>query len=336
MLSALLATLSPALDAELRAALDFCLPPPDDYARMLYYHMGWIDEGQPALVAGKRTRPLLTLLCAAAGGGDWTHALPFAAAVELIHDFSLVHDDIQDESPLRRGRATVWQLWGKPQAINAGDALFTYAHLAIQRARQHDLQPDITLEAFQLLDTTCLHLTQGQHHDMAFETLGDVSAERYLQMIEGKTASLIATAAECGALAAGGPPAVRARYREFGRHLGLAFQIRDDILGIWGDSSVTGKSAATDILTRKKTLPVLFGLDHHPALRAAYQTPAVANEDVPGIIAMLEACGARAYSEEKEKHHADIALESLAAAGPTGEAGEALHDLTLQLLGRNQ
>ncbi len=333
MLTDFTAQFAPAIDAELRATLDFRLPPPDDYARMLYYHLGWIDEGQPSPVAGKRTRPTLTLLCAAASG-DWTHALPFAAAVELIHNFSLVHDDIQDESQLRRGRATVWKLWGKPQAINAGDALFTYAHLAIQRARLYGLDTAIVLEAFQLLDTTCLHLTQGQHHDMAFETRGDVTADEYLQMIEGKTASLIATAAECGALAAGEPPEVRQHYREFGRHLGLAFQIRDDILGIWGDSSITGKSAATDILARKKTLPVLYGLGRDPALRAAYRPESEGGAAVADIVAALEACGARAFGEGKEKRHADLALASLAAANPAGQAGQALHDLTLQLLGR--
>ncbi|MBI3243477.1 MAG: polyprenyl synthetase family protein [Chloroflexi bacterium] len=334
MLTDFIAQFVPAIDAELRATLDFRLPPPDDYARMLYYHLGWIDEGQPPLVAGKRTRPTLTLLCAAAAGGDWQKALPFAAAVELIHNFSLVHDDIQDESQLRRGRATAWKLWGTPQAINAGDALFTYAHLAAQRARLRDLDPAIALEALQLLDTTCLHLTQGQHHDMAFETRGNITANDYLQMIEGKTASLIATAAECGALAAAQPPAARARYREFGRHLGLAFQIRDDILGIWGDSSITGKSAATDILTRKKTLPVLVGLDRNPGLRTAYRPESEGGAAVADIVAALEACGARAFSEEKEKRHADLALASLAAARPVGEAGQAIKELTLQLLGR--
>jgi len=110
MLADFTANFAPALEAELHATFDFRLPPPDDYARMLYYHLGWIDEGQPHLVSGKRIRPTLTLLCAAACNSDWRNALPFAAAVELIHNFSLVHDDIQDDSPLRRGRATVWKL----------------------------------------------------------------------------------------------------------------------------------------------------------------------------------------------------------------------------------
>jgi len=334
MLAEFLDQFVPAIDHELRAALNFRLPPPDDYARMIYYHLGWIDEGQPALVAGKRTRPLITLLCASASGGEWAYALPFAAAVELIHNFSLVHDDIQDDSPLRRGRATVWKLWGKAQAINAGDSLFTYAHLAIQRARAFDLPPAVTLEALNLLDQTCLHLTKGQHYDMAFETRDTVTAEDYLQMIEGKSASLIATAAECGALSAEQPPGVRFHYREFGRHLGLAFQIRDDILGIWGDSAITGKSAATDILARKKTLPVLYGLDQNPDLRSAYRPEVAGGAAVPDIVAALEACGARAYSEEKEKYHAKLALAGLEAARSLGNAKEALHELTLQLLGR--
>lgn len=336
MLTEFLDQFIPAIERELRAVLEFHLPPPDDYARMLYYHMGWIDEDQPTLVAGKRTRPLITLLCAAAGGGEWATALPFAAAVELIHNFSLVHDDIQDESPLRRGRASVWKLWGQAQAINAGDALFTYAHLALQRARAFDLRSTTILEALSLLDQTCLHLTRGQHYDMAFETRAAVTVEDYLQMIEGKTASLITTAAECGALAAEQPPGVRLHYRAFGRHLGLAFQIRDDILGIWGDPALTGKSAATDIMARKKTLPVLYGLERDADLRAAYRAESEDGVSVSEIVAALEACGTRPFSEEKEKFHADLALRSLEAAHPLGDAGEAIRELTLQLLGREK
>lgn len=332
MLADLLASLAPAIDAELRATLDFSLPPRDDYARMLYYHLGWIDEGQPQLVAGKRTRPIITLLSAGAAGGEWQAALPFAAAVELVHNFSLVHDDIQDDSPVRRGRATVWKLWGRAQAINAGDALFTFAHLAVQRARS--LPAATVLEAAQILDQTCIHLTTGQHYDMAFETRSTVTAEDYLEMIEGKTASLIATAAECGALAAQVPPDVRCQYREFGRHLGLAFQIRDDVLGIWGDPAVTGKSTATDVATRKKTLPVLFGLQRDPSLESDYRKPLDGGADVETIVLKLEACGARRFAEAREEFHVSQALSSLEAAMPAGPAGQALHELTLQLLGR--
>lgn len=330
----LLSQLSSALDTEIRAALDFKLPPPDDYARMLYYHLGWIDEGQPTLVAGKRTRPTLTLLCAAASGGDWQNALPFAACVELIHNFSLVHDDIQDDSPLRRGRSTVWKLWGAPQAINAGDALFNYAHLALNRARQRNLESSIILDAFQLIHVACYQLTLGQHYDMSFEKRESVTVDEYLKMIEGKTASLIATSTELGALAGSASPDKRKSYREFGHHLGLAFQIRDDILGIWGDAALTGKSAATDITTRKKTLPVLYGLQHSQKLCSLYRPESDGGGSVNDIVTELEKCGARAYAEEKEKHHADLAVSFLDSAKPQGEAGESLHEMTRQLLGR--
>jgi geranylgeranyl diphosphate synthase type I len=330
----LLHILTSALDAELRAALDFKLPPPDDYARMLYYHLGWLDEGQPTLVAGKRTRPILTLLCAAASGGDWQNALPFAACVELIHNFSLVHDDIQDDSPLRRGRATVWKLWGAAQAINAGDALFNYAHLALNRARARKLDSNIVLDAFQLIHTACYQLTLGQHHDMMFEKCETVSVADYLHMIDGKTASLIATSTELGALASSVSSTKQKAYRNFGYHLGLAFQIRDDILGIWGDETLTGKSAATDIIYRKKSLPVLYGLGQSAALRDLYRPEAQGGGNVKSIIVELEACGAHAYSEEKEKHHADLALASLSQAQPQGEAGLLLDEMTKQLLGR--
>ncbi len=329
-----LTTFAPALEAELHAAFDFRLPPPDEYARMLYYHLGWIDEGQPHLVPGKRIRPTLAMLCAEACGGNWRKALPFAAAVELIHNFSLVHDDIQDQSPLRRGRATVWKLWGEAQAINAGDALFAYAHIAVQRARTLDLQPTTLLEAFNLIDMACLYLTTGQHYDIAFETRESVTLAEYIQMVEGKTAALLAASAECGALAAEVSPEIRAHYREFGRHVGIAFQIRDDILGIWGDAIVTGKSASTDILTRKKTLPVLYGIQHEATLQADYRPQAEGGADVAAIIQKLETCGARAFAEAEEKKHADLALDSLAEAKPAGKAGQTLHNLTLQLLGR--
>ena len=205
-----------------------------EYLRMISYHMGWEDPD--TVTAGKRTRPLITLLCATSSGGDWKLALPLAAGVELIHNFSLIHDDIQDNSRLRRNRPTVWTLWGRNQAINVGDALFTYAHLAVQQAS--GLESDTRLVAMRLIDEACISLTRGQHLDMAFETQETVGVEEYMTMIGGKTAALIAAAAELGALAAGAPYDVRMHYRAFGHNLGLAFQIRDDVLGIWGEDAM--------------------------------------------------------------------------------------------------
>ena len=132
---------------------------------MLEYHLGWVGSSG---AIGKRIRPLLCLLCAAAAGGDWRQALPLGAGIELIHNFSLIHDDIQDNSPLRRGRPTVWQKWGSAQAINAGDAMFTLAYLAPQRLLAVGVSPEVALHALAELNFTCLELTQGQHLDMNY------------------------------------------------------------------------------------------------------------------------------------------------------------------------
>ncbi len=162
-----------------------------DYYAMLGYHLGWTNSPASAGAAsptGKRVRPLLCLLCAAAAGGDWRQALPVGAALELIHNFSLIHDDIQDNSPLRRGRPTIWKLWGQAQAINAGDAMFTLAHLAPQRLLAQGVAPEVVLATLAELNFTCLELTQGQHLDMNFEQRTAVTAAEYLAMIEKKPA----------------------------------------------------------------------------------------------------------------------------------------------------
>ncbi len=322
-----------ALEQTLKGIVGYEGTPDSDYSLMLFYHLGWENHGQPDFVAGKRTRPFVTMLCAAAAGIDWRQALPFAAGVELIHNFSLVHDDIQDVSPLRHARATVWSLWGKDQAINAGDALFAYAHLAMQHATT--LSAELRARAIHVLDAACISLTQGQHLDMAYERRDSITVEEYMLMVSGKTAALLATAAELGAIAADAEPDVCANYREFGQQLGLAFQIRDDLLGIWGDSSVTGKSAQTDIERRKKTLPIVYALEKMPELAAAYITLDRGGASKETIVRSLEDCDARAYAEKEERLHAERALAALEAAAPQGQAGDNLRELTYQLLGRS-
>jgi geranylgeranyl diphosphate synthase type I len=288
-------------------------------------------------VIGKRIRPTLTLLTCAGAGGDPAGALPAAAAVELLHNFTLIHDNIQDDSPTRRGRPTVWRMWGRAQAINAGDALFTLAHLAMHRLTGRGHPAAVTLEALRLLDETCLSLTRGQHLDMAFEDRASVSVDEYWQMIEGKTAALLAASAELGAVCAGAPPETLAAYRGFGRCLGLAFQTQDDLLGIWGDSAVTGKSSATDIEARKKSLPILYGLERDEYLRRAYAAPeSDGGGNTLDIIRALEGTGARAYAEQQAGRWSQAALDQLASARPGPPAAEALHTLTTELLNRSR
>lgn len=306
----------------------------EEFYEMLAYHMGWIGEGAGPQARGKRIRPLLLLLCTAACGGEWRSALGAAAAVELIHNFSLVHDDIQDRSPLRRNRPTLWTIWGEAQAINAGDTLFTLAQLALLRLRQ-SLPPQLVLEAARLLQETCLALTRGQYLDLHYEKRNDLTEADYWPMIEGKTAALLAVCAHLGALVAGAEEATCQTYHRFGRALGLAFQVLDDLLGIWGDAALTGKSTESDLVSGKKSLPVLYGLGRGGEFARRWMAGPIPAEEVAQVAALLEAEGAREYTQRIAESLTEEALQTLEAAAPQGPAGQALRQLTLWLLQRN-
>jgi geranylgeranyl diphosphate synthase type I len=289
--------LIPVIENELRAnisRLDFGRSA--DLKTMLTYHMGWEDD----LGHGKRLRPFLCLLCTGGMGADPETAMPGALAIELLHNFTLIHDDIEDQSLLRHGRPTLWAKWGIPQAINAGDALFSIAQLAIL-ALAKTCGADLAARAAQKLNHVCLHLTQGQHLDIAFETQEAIQLEAYLDMIQGKTAALIAFSTWFGGLVAQKDEPLLANLYAFGENLGLAFQIQDDILGIWGDPQVTGKSAASDLRTHKKTLPVLFGLEHSPEFKSLWSKPEPHPEQISVMAETLETCSARAYAQDKAK-----------------------------------
>ena len=338
MLAALLERYSGALDATLRAMLDDALPAETSrLATMVRYPLGLVNaEGQATTgAAGKRIRPMLLLLCNEAAGGDWCSALPAAAAVELLHNFSLVHDDIQDDSPLRRGRPTVWRVWGRSHAINAGDLLFSLAFSVLHELRSTGVAAEKQLEVHDAMVVSCLELTRGQHLDMNFESCDSVSVENYLSMIEGKSAALIAACARIGALLAGADKLRVERFATYALNLGLAFQIRDDILGIWGDPAATGKSAATDIRSRKKSLPVLYGLERSATLARLYRQGSDGNGDVHEAMSILESLGARDFAHEHEARWAHAAREALEAADPAGEAGLRLRSFTEDLLQRS-
>ncbi len=193
---------------------------------------------------------------------NWLHAKSAAAAIELIHNFSLVHDDIQDNSDKRRGRNTVWVKWGAPMAINVGDALFVIANQAILDLAKH-YPAEIVVKASSILNNSCLDLTRGQFLDMSYEERKDLDIEDYWPMIGGKTSALLSACTHIGALLGNAGEAEQEAYRQFGYHLGLAFQVQDDILGIWGDEALTGKSAASDLVEGKNSLPVLYALGKH-------------------------------------------------------------------------
>ncbi len=340
----------PQIEDELQVIVQPAQPSLDVYYGMMRYHLGWLDEAlRPVDVkGGKRLRPMLTLLAAEAGGGDPAQALPAAAAVELVHNFSLVHDDIQDSSHYRRGRRAVWDIWGAPHAINVGDGLFVLARLALHRLAERDVALDRVQAATLALDRACLALCEGQYFDMTFEDRLDVDLGQYLWMIRHKTAALLATSAQLGAIVAGADAEQADRYRRFGENLGLAFQIQDDILGTWGDPAVTGKSAATDIRDKKKTLPVVYVLNHPEERFSAwelidlYSREGALDEDgIQATLALLERTGARAYAGRVAETYYRQAIESLDETGrPRHSSGienaaqSALRELAASLLGR--
>jgi len=329
--------LLPVIEKDLTKVLEAPPNSPPLFYRMIHYHMGWCDEdGNPTEGAsgGKRIRPMLTLLVSEAVGGEHEAARAPSAAVELIHNFSLLHDDIQDKSPLRRNRPTVWCAWNEAQAINAGDVLFTLAHLAIPRLALAG-SPHVA-QMLEILGETSLELTRGQHLDMLFETKEHVSTDEYLNMVEGKTAALLSTSSHYGALAAGADEDMQTHYRAFGKNLGMAFQVLDDVLDIWGDPEKTGKQAAVDIHQRKKSLPVLYGLERNKELSVIYNSDAEFDlEMVQHIIKLLDGEGARQYAEDLAKQYTDETIAHLDAVEPQGEAGEALYELVEYLLHRN-
>ena len=326
----------PALDACLRAQFDRLPDDAPQLSTMARYALGMADdEGRPTAGSrGKRLRPTLLLLVAEAAGGDWRAALPAAAAVELLHNFSLVHDDIQDDSPLRRGRPTVWRLWGRPQAINAGDLLFAMAFAALEGLEQSGIPSEAQLAVQRSLVGACLELTRGQHLDLRYETLDSVCPAGYLSMIRGKSAALLAACARIGALLAGAESRRVECFAGFGLNLGMAFQIRDDVLGIWGEPTLTGKSAATDVGSRKKTLPVLHGLQRSEALARLYNKQPPDAEDDAQILSLLEELGAREHALQQEAQWTRAAREALEAAAP-GVEGEPLRNLVDKLPGRS-
>jgi geranylgeranyl diphosphate synthase type I len=323
-----------AIEEELRKSVTGQGEPElSQYYSMLAYHLGWEGEGAGPDARGKRIRPLLVLLACAAAGGDWQNALPAAASVELVHNFSLIHDDIQDNSPLRRGRDTVWRRWGIPQAINAGDAMFTLAHLALLRLEK-TTSPKITTSAANTLHRACLQLTKGQYLDLNFESQKHLAMNAYWEMVGGKTASLLGACTELGAIVADVPTERRNLFREFGFKLGLAFQAQDDILGIWGDAALTGKSNESDLIAGKKSLPVIYGLEQKGPFAARWTQGQIQSEEIDDLASQLEKEGARNFTQESASKMTDQALSALREANPEEPAGEMLFGLANRLLGR--
>jgi geranylgeranyl diphosphate synthase type I len=320
-----LATLIGDTEAEIRRLVQDRDSSTDGMYEMVRYHLGLDGTGA---TSGKRMRPLLGLLAYASIAGDHRAALPGAAAVELGHNFSLVHDDIEDGDEERRHRPTVWKRYGIPQAINTGDTLFTLSRIALHRLTDLGFSDAKVLRLMRLYDETCLRLCEGQYIDIwTTEHDETMSVELYFDMIERKTAALIAAAIEAGALLATDDEDVIRRYRRFGRALGIAFQLNDDLLGIWGREQATGKEP-TDLARHKKTLPVIYAFEHagpddRERLARLYRNGKPTAAEVEEAVAVLERVGARDYTRDEARRYRDEALAELDAAGVVQPAARA-------------
>ena len=307
---------------------------------MVRYHLGLDGATHDA---GKRLRPLLGLLAYASLTGDHRRALPGAAAVELGHNFSLVHDDIEDRDVERRHRATVWAIYGVPQAINTGDTLFVLSRLALHRLTELGFSDSKVLALMRLYDETCLALCEGQFLDIwATEHAEEMSVDLYLEMVGKKTAALIAASVQAGAMLATDDEAVVQAFRSFGWALGIAFQVNDDLLGIWGAEQATGKEPS-DLAKRKKTLPLIYALQHGaPAdrerLLELYATTEPTPDQQGEVRAILERSGARDYTRGEARRFRDEAvaalddLERRADLRVDGDARARLRDIVISAI----
>jgi len=328
----------PDLGAELRSMVgDSSLP----LYHMMRYHLGWVDaSGQARLTkGGKLLRPGLCLLSCESVGGDWRRVLPAASALELMHNFTLIHDDIEDEDRERRSMPTVWDVWGQPQAINAGDAMHILSRLALFKLEEKGVTASTVLRAAQLMDETCLRLCEGQYLDISYEERNNIEINDYMEMIKRKTADLFACSLKLGAIVGTDDEQVIEGLNRFGNNLGMAFQIQDDVLGIWGEDSKTGKSSSTDIVKKKKTLPIIYGMEkaepeQRSELLRVYAQPKVSNEDIPVVLKILNNVSARKYAEETAAKYCDMALVELEKIDISYSSKDDLSSLAMSLIGR--
>jgi geranylgeranyl diphosphate synthase type I len=309
-------------------------------ARVAAYHLGWVDvSGAPVSGnGGKAIRPALAVLSAEAVGASPQVALPGAVAVELVHNFSLLHDDLMDGDEERRHRPTSWKVFGPAMAILAGDALLALAEDVLLEAPE-----ETSPRAARHLTEATDRLITGQAEDLSFESRLDVSVEECLAMTGNKTGALLACASSIGALLAGAPAAAVEALSGFGYHLGLAFQAIDDVLGIWGQPEVTGKPSWSDLRQRKKSVPVahalsgggrngerlaaLLGADHLAGARAAEGGPRLSDEDLALAAKLVEEAGGRDLTMAEARRQLDLALGRLDAVDAPSRARDELIEL---------
>ncbi len=287
---------------------------------------------------GKRLRPTFCLLACESVGGDWHKVLPAAAALEVMHNFTLIHDDIQDKSPERRHRPSVWWVWGAAQGINAGDAIYALTQLALCKLESRGIPAEKVTASSRILNETCLRICEGQFLDISYEDHLDITTTDYLNMVDGKTAQLFQCSLQLGALLGTEDETLIRQLALFGRELGIAFQIYDDIMGIWGKEEDTGKPCGSDIMERKKTPPIIYALNQAGKetgrrLADIYRKDELSRDDLSVVLEILESSAAREYTEGLKEQYHQRALDILKGTGLATTRQKELRDVADFILG---
>jgi len=318
------------LSTDLHTHLDNAYP---ELREAIFYHFGVTD--QQASMKGKRIRPLLVLLIADALGIEWQSVLPAASAVEMLHNFSLIHDDIEDHSATRRGKLTVWKRWGVEKAVNIGDVLYSMAMQTIQSG-ELPFHAETILESARLFANTAFDLLQGQQMDMDFEGNATIDPQNYLKMIAGKTGALLAYCCEVSAVLADRERDERDYLRTVGSNLGLSFQIYDDWLGIWGDEQQTGKPQYCDLLEHKISYPVLLGLIGNSRFREIWLEEKCGSQEAQRMTELLVESGIDAEVLAKSEEYNTIAITALDEVSGKRDTKNALQKLMKDLVRRKK
>ena len=314
-----------------------------DVYDMLRYYMGWVDEnGRPhEAMEGKALRPTLCLFACEAVGGALEMAMPSAVALEFIHNFSLIHDDIQDRDEIRHNRKTLWAVWGDPKALVAGNVLRVVADECLHQLLDSGLDYDRALAAGMLLTEAYLEMIEGQYLDLQFEGRHDISMSDYLNMISCKTGALIRCSLNLGAVVGAQEQGVGDAFKESGRAMGYVFQIIDDVLGVWGDEETTGKPVGADIRRKKNSYPVVYTMGRandkdQKMLNEIYEKDELDDSDVDSVLAVMDRLDVKNQAQQEAEKYANVALESLAPVELSREARQEVEDLAHFLLVRDR
>ena len=327
--------------ADIGSALRQALGKRDSVYDLLRYYMGWVDpEGNPVSgTEGKYLRPTLCLFSCEAVGGKREQAMPAAAALELIHNFSLIHDDIQDRDETRHHRKTLWAIWGIPKALVAGNALRIVADGALDDLQSKGVPSCRVLAVVNRLTQAYLEMIEGQYMDIRFEGQSEVGLRQYLDMIARKTGALIRCSFTMGALIGSPDTQIADAFRESGRALGFIFQVRDDILGIWGDEESTGKPVGADIRRKKNSFPAVYAMSAAKGadkrrLLDIYGKSEPDDRDVEDALHIMDGLNVREYADALAVEEGDVAVDALAAVEMDGRVRREYENLVEFLLRR--